>query len=247
MFRSDYLRFAPQILVASLFALYTPAALAESVWDCFSPAQTNGSSLLKASGDLNTAEGVVDVSGNKQKAIYYLNGIDERWDFGFKHQFSLGIQPDGSGYYYDFSGAEQGEKVEPSQTYSCKRQTQEKIRANVELQPQDEKNTALNKSELLLKANEDPSFKVKLDRAYSEAGEFYADREIELKNIQKEAVVLLKSLQDGKHSDTVKRQIQRDIEELNDKFVEKREQLSTAVDAAAVRRANRMLRNEAPN
>lgn len=64
--------------------------------------------------------GEVTVAGTTHTAFFAIEGVNLRWQFGDHSQYAFIIRPDGSAGYYDFSGVEEGEKIEPNQTYGCK-------------------------------------------------------------------------------------------------------------------------------
>ena len=61
----------------------------------------------------------VSVAGVDYAAVYYVQGIDRRWDFGDELKYTFVVRPDGSTLYYDFSRAEEGEEIPPKQTFFC--------------------------------------------------------------------------------------------------------------------------------
>ena len=65
------------------------------------------------------ASGQVSVAGITYSALFYIEGINRRWDFGEDIQYSFIISPDGRGSYYDFSRVEEGETTWPSQEFYC--------------------------------------------------------------------------------------------------------------------------------
>lgn len=76
----------------------------------------------KVSVELTRETGVpgqVSVAGVTYSAYFHVEGLNRRWDFGKEMNYSFIITPDGSGAYYDFSLAEDGETTEPSQLFIC--------------------------------------------------------------------------------------------------------------------------------
>ncbi len=53
-------------------------------------------------------------------ALFYIEGLNRRWDFGKDLKYAFIIKPDGRGAYYDFSLLEEGEtRTGPSQQFRC--------------------------------------------------------------------------------------------------------------------------------
>lgn len=64
--------------------------------------------------------GSIQLSGEEPEgAIYQRQGLNHRWEWGDGYVFIL--EPSGRGYYYDFTQAEEGESVKPSDSFKCKR------------------------------------------------------------------------------------------------------------------------------
>ena len=72
-----------------------------------------------AEGDLAKGEGAVVVGGARQSARFGIFGFDRKWWFGDGLKYLFVIGADAVGRYYDFSEAEEGEKVQSSQIFSC--------------------------------------------------------------------------------------------------------------------------------
>ncbi|MEZ4282295.1 MAG: hypothetical protein R3F21_22045 [Myxococcota bacterium] len=68
--------------------------------------------------------GTIKVAGITHKARYHVEGFDRRWDFGLQDDgtfnYAFVLKPNGVAIYYDFSGADAGEKVSGSQTFNCR-------------------------------------------------------------------------------------------------------------------------------
>lgn len=64
--------------------------------------------------------GEITVADTTHPAFFAVEGVNLRWVFGKDSQYSFIVRPDGSAGYYDFSGAEEGEKRLASQSYGCK-------------------------------------------------------------------------------------------------------------------------------
>jgi hypothetical protein len=97
------------------------------VFECQSGAYwaPEGKVLVEASIFPGSEFGLVQVAGKDYLAIYELKGFNHRWDFGSNveengFEYSFVIKPDGTGLYIDFSNAESGKLVRPSQLYICK-------------------------------------------------------------------------------------------------------------------------------
>lgn len=96
-----------------------------SMWECgeysFTPALVVTYVYKRGRGGVHVVG-----TGEVQDAIYYVEGLNRRWDFGPRVskakpiRYSLLIQPDGTGLYVDFIN---GETVKPSQTFICKQVT----------------------------------------------------------------------------------------------------------------------------
>ena len=54
-------------------------------------------------------------------AIYMRDGLDHRWSWEGVSTYSFFIRPDGTGLYYDFSTAINGEKSKADAIYKCSR------------------------------------------------------------------------------------------------------------------------------
>lgn len=68
--------------------------------------------------------GEVSVAGVTYKALFEVEGLNRRWDFGEKprtgsYSYAFVITPDGGGAYYDFSGVEPGGMTKSKQFFSC--------------------------------------------------------------------------------------------------------------------------------
>ena len=52
-------------------------------------------------------------------AFYQRNGLNHRWSWGANAVYSFVIKPDGTGAYYDFSYADEGEQIKPNDIFKC--------------------------------------------------------------------------------------------------------------------------------
>lgn len=96
-----------------------------SMWEC---GKYSANPALVVAYVFKKGRGGVYVVGTSevQDAIYYVEGVNRRWDFGPRVsktqplRYSLLIQPDGTGLYVDFIS---GGTVKPSQIFTCKQTT----------------------------------------------------------------------------------------------------------------------------
>lgn len=67
--------------------------------------------------------GEVAVAGVTHKALFQVEGLNRRWDFGKEptgsYSYSFVIFPSGGGAYYDFSAVEYGVETKPKQVFRC--------------------------------------------------------------------------------------------------------------------------------
>ena len=68
--------------------------------------------------------GEVLVAGVTHKALFRVEGLNRRWDFGEElrtgsYSYSFVIFPGGGGAYYDFSAVEYGVETKPKQVFRC--------------------------------------------------------------------------------------------------------------------------------
>ena len=73
----------------------------------------------RSSKDDKSGFGDVSITGITHRARFSVEGLERRWDFGENDKYSFIIDPQGDGAYYDFSNAEEGERVQPSLEFSC--------------------------------------------------------------------------------------------------------------------------------
>ena len=95
-------------------------------WRCFSRFDFSQETVLFTLYRLKEDEaGLVSVAGIIHKAMFYVAGLERRWNFpsdalladgGYPYSFI--IEPDGTGLYYDFSTSEDGQ-ARASQLYTC--------------------------------------------------------------------------------------------------------------------------------
>lgn len=69
----------------------------------------------------------VTIGGIKQIAVFEPEGIYSRWVFGKvmddgRFPFIIRVWPDGKGGYYDFSGTDAGDGMDPKSEFRCERQ-----------------------------------------------------------------------------------------------------------------------------
>lgn len=64
--------------------------------------------------------GIVTALGISYRAFYALKGLKNEWFFGDKDEnYLIVVKADGSGLYYDFTGAEKGENRTPEEVFQC--------------------------------------------------------------------------------------------------------------------------------
>ncbi|MCY4383184.1 MAG: hypothetical protein OXE44_08565 [Nitrospinae bacterium] len=69
-----------------------------------------------------STRGIVEITGGKkQSALFYFKGINRTWAFGYKNNHQIVLQPDQSAYYYDFTGAKDGERRKAGQSFRCEK------------------------------------------------------------------------------------------------------------------------------
>ena len=93
-------------------------------WRCFAPSDFNKNTVLVELTRVTVADGTqgsgqVSVAGVTHPALFRINGINRRWDFGKEMNYAFIVKPDGRGSYYDFSWIEDGETTGPSQLFNC--------------------------------------------------------------------------------------------------------------------------------
>ena len=71
-----------------------------------------------------SGSGEVSVAGVTHKALFQVEGLNRRWDFGQEprtgsYSYSFLIFPGGGGAYYDFSDVEPGGKTKAKQFFNC--------------------------------------------------------------------------------------------------------------------------------
>lgn len=55
-----------------------------------------------------------------ERAYYSRTGLEHRWGWGTNLDYVFVIEPDGTGLYYDFSGASVGERRSATEVYYCR-------------------------------------------------------------------------------------------------------------------------------
>ena len=64
--------------------------------------------------------GLVEVAGVEYGALFRVDGFNRKWHFGPEMvDFMFQINPDGNGYYFDFTSVTDGDSTSSSQTYNC--------------------------------------------------------------------------------------------------------------------------------
>ena len=68
--------------------------------------------------------GAITILGTgAQEAVYYIDGIRRRWDFGIDNLHTLYIDPENNGVYFDFKNAPplpNRNAIRASKTYNCR-------------------------------------------------------------------------------------------------------------------------------
>lgn len=132
------------LVLIFLIVSFSTEAVAGEKWECTDP---SGSNVLVIAEAINpspsgaASKGKIIVAETTQRAVYYVQGFNRRWDFGpihnGKYDYAFVITPSGSGMYFDFTNAINGQHVLPSMSYECtkyKRETAaEKKKAKKEL------------------------------------------------------------------------------------------------------------------
>lgn len=60
-----------------------------------------------------------DGSSSGELTSYRRKGVNQRWDWGPNGEFAFVLKPDGTGMFYDFSNAPQGETISANDVYKC--------------------------------------------------------------------------------------------------------------------------------
>lgn len=112
-----------QILIAVvLFSVGAANAKVIEAFNCF-PKGKSAPVLVEAK-ILDDGRGIILAAGQTNYTLYEVKGFDRRWDWTavggdvFIYAFIINIH--GNGGYYDFSDAEKGETVFPSQNFDCR-------------------------------------------------------------------------------------------------------------------------------
>ena len=73
--------------------------------------------------DVVEQQGPDDGGDEGVRALYERSGLSRQWFFGRDLEFKLRLMVDGTGLYYDFSGAEEGESRSPDSVFRCEKVT----------------------------------------------------------------------------------------------------------------------------
>ena len=95
-------------------------------WQCFDTFDRNQTRVLVTLTRLGGASdgfGEVSVGDTIHPAIFRIDGLDWRWNFGCnesdgRFDYSFIIEPDGTGLYYNFSASTDG-TAKPSDLFDC--------------------------------------------------------------------------------------------------------------------------------
>ena len=113
------------VVISAIASSAASAAPIHELWSC--RAVSGGPIVLSASvskeDDVTMA--LVVAAGDIKEAIYYVEGINRRWDYGplldkKLPRFSFVIEPDGTGLYVDFIN---GYPAKSSQQFQCELDT----------------------------------------------------------------------------------------------------------------------------
>ncbi len=98
-------------------------------WQCFDLWDSyEKTALVKLTRTIEKDErsgfGEVLVAGVTHKALFRVEGLNRRWDFGKEtrtgaYSYAFVIEPDGTGVYLDFSHVEPGVQIKGSQFFNC--------------------------------------------------------------------------------------------------------------------------------
>lgn len=115
-----------RFIAAALIATLTFGSAHAEKWACYSGYGQHKKDLFILTSDNTQPDsqfqsGTVDVAGKSQTAIYYIDGLNRRWDWGWggngqPAMFSIIIKPTGAGSYYNFSLTN---PTPPEQTFPC--------------------------------------------------------------------------------------------------------------------------------
>lgn len=95
-------------------------------WQCKDYVEYTGTLVEVGSFDNPKLEGLgfilYDGSDSGELTNYQRKGINHRWDWGPNgSDYAFVINPDGTGLFYDFSSAPEGELVKANGVYKCSR------------------------------------------------------------------------------------------------------------------------------
>ena len=94
-------------------------------WTCHDYSNPEGILVEVGFFGVSSLEGngfiLFDGGHSGELALYYRDGLEHRWNWGPNGtDYSFVIKTDGAGAYYNFSRAEDGETIKPSDFYKCK-------------------------------------------------------------------------------------------------------------------------------
>lgn len=95
--------------------------VADAAGDIFMPTFPDYQVAVRLSRPVEASEGIgeVRVAGINYVAVFVVEGADRKWYFGERNEYSFVITPDRYGAYFDFSNAEEGERIPATRTYRC--------------------------------------------------------------------------------------------------------------------------------
>ena len=64
-----------------------------------------------------------DGSDSGVLALYRRKGLERVWNWGPELKYQFNLHSDGNGFYYDFTGTKEGEKIKASQLFTCGRKS----------------------------------------------------------------------------------------------------------------------------
>ena len=69
-----------------------------------------------------TTRGIVEIiDGTRQPALFSFKGINRTWVFGKNYDHQIVLKPNQEAYYYDFTGAKDGERRKSRQGFHCEK------------------------------------------------------------------------------------------------------------------------------
>ncbi len=102
------------------FLLLIAGAVEADIIETWSCTDIHNSNDILAAANVykGRKDGSIMVADIEHQTKFRINGFNRRWDFDY---YSFIIEPDGTGYYYDFSLSKSGEKVQSSIVMQCEK------------------------------------------------------------------------------------------------------------------------------